>query len=363
MINRLGIANKIFENMSRSLEVNSLRCTRVRHKSSDCTLCHMYCATDAIKMSERPGMTIKIDRDKCTDCGICVNVCPTDSYRFLVNTHKDIMLNLIKNIRKNGSIHIYCSQRVEADDSVFVNCHGILEMTDILTLYLSGASKITFRYDDCEECVIKNGYKILSQSIENLKLLTTMFSYLVGTEITKSPSEIVIQFSKQFDIVEIKEEVKVEELVDRRGMFSFYKNRGVDSAKSVAGYLIPREEPDRVLVSFETYQPNSRARFLDTIMKLGDLLVDTVQTGRYFNMIEIDSDCVYCGVCAKFCPTGALSIDEDRTELRFNPSKCVSCYLCQPACYHNKLRYEAELNLELFFDNIILISKDNSVDE
>ena len=363
MINRLGLANKIFENMSRSLEVNSLRCTRVRHKSSDCTLCHMHCATDAIKMSERPGMTIKIDRDKCTDCGICVNVCPTDSYRFLINTHKDRISNLIKNIRKNGSLDVYCSMRLESDDNVFVNCHGILEMTDILILYLSGASKITFRYDDCEECAIKNGYKILSESIKNLELLTTMFSYLTGTEIIKKTSEIVIQFPKQFDIVEIKEEVKVEEVVDRRGMFSFYKNRTVDSAKSVAVYLIPAEEPDRVLVSFETYQPNSRARFLDTIMKLGDLLIDSVPTGRYFNMIEINSDCVYCGVCAKFCPTGALSIDEDRTELRFNPSKCVSCYLCQPACYHNKLHYEAELNLELFFDNIILISKDDSIDE
>ncbi len=363
MINRLGLANKIFENMSRSLEVNSLRCTRVRHKSSDCTLCHMHCDTDAIKMSERPGMTIKIDRDKCTDCGICVNICPTDSYRFLINTHNEIISNLIKNIRKNGSIHIYCSERVESDDNVFVNCHGILEMTDILILYLSGASKITFRYGNCEDCIIKNGYKIFSQSIENLKLLIEMFSSLVGTEITRTSSEIVIQFPKQFDIVEIKEDKKVEEVVDRRGMFSFYKNRTVDSAKSVATYLIPREEPDRVLVSFETYQPKSRTRFLDTIMKLGDLLVNTVQTGRYFNMIEIDRDCVYCGVCAKFCPTGALSIDEDRTELQFNPSKCVSCYLCQPACYHNKLRYQAELNLELFFDNIILISKEESINE
>ena len=73
-----------------------------------------------------------------------------------------------------------------------------------------------------------------------------------------------------------------------------------------------------------------------------------------FNNIVIDETCVYCGMCARFCNTGALYINDERTEITFNPSKCISCKLCERACYHNKLHYKDTLNLKTFFhDNVL----------
>ena len=73
----------------------------------------------------------------------------------------------------------------------------------------------------------------------------------------------------------------------------------------------------------------------------------------------IDESCVYCGMCARFCNTGALYINDERTEITFNPSKCISCKLCERACYHNKLHYKDTLNLKTFFQDNVLVSRNS----
>ena len=62
-------------------------------------------------------------------------------------------------------------------------------------------------------------------------------------------------------------------------------------------------------------------------------------------------------MCARFCNTGALDINEERIEITFNPSKCISCRLCEKACYHNKLHYKGILNLKTFFQDNVLVSR------
>ncbi len=41
--------------------------------------------------------------------------------------------------------------------------------------------------------------------------------------------------------------------------------------------------------------------------------------------------CTDCGACVVHCPTGALHYTEDR-RVGFDPSKCIACELCRPAC-------------------------------
>ena len=90
------------------------------------------------------------------------------------------------------------------------------------------------------------------------------------------------------------------------------------------------------------------------------IMKEEVETGMLFNNIEIDESCVYCGMCARFCNTGALAINNERTEITFNPSKCISCGLCEKSCYHFKLRYKEKLPLRLFFKDNIIAARDKS---
>jgi ferredoxin len=49
--------------------------------------------------------------------------------------------------------------------------------------------------------------------------------------------------------------------------------------------------------------------------------------------IEVEK-CTACGLCAKFCPTGAIRLhaDDDRFDLDFIPAACIDCKICVRAC-------------------------------
>jgi MinD superfamily P-loop ATPase len=42
--------------------------------------------------------------------------------------------------------------------------------------------------------------------------------------------------------------------------------------------------------------------------------------------------CKRCGVCAHFCPFGAIAQREDGTPYLAKPEACTSCRLCQDMC-------------------------------
>ena len=42
--------------------------------------------------------------------------------------------------------------------------------------------------------------------------------------------------------------------------------------------------------------------------------------------------CIECTACRSVCPTGALSVTDDKMSVRFDQGKCIACELCIPAC-------------------------------
>lgn len=49
--------------------------------------------------------------------------------------------------------------------------------------------------------------------------------------------------------------------------------------------------------------------------------------------VEIDLHwCKSCGICAGFCPPGALVADETGTPRLADPGKCTGCGICELMC-------------------------------
>ena len=46
----------------------------------------------------------------------------------------------------------------------------------------------------------------------------------------------------------------------------------------------------------------------------------------------IDENCVFCGLCAKKCPEGAITVDRANKEWKLDEEKCVGCGLCVSSC-------------------------------
>jgi MinD superfamily P-loop ATPase len=44
------------------------------------------------------------------------------------------------------------------------------------------------------------------------------------------------------------------------------------------------------------------------------------------------SRCKRCGICAHFCPFGAIAVREDGAPYLARPEACTSCRLCQDMC-------------------------------
>ena len=102
-----------------------------------------------------------------------------------------------------------------------------------------------------------------------------------------------------------------------------------------------RPDKDGGLPQFE---PSRRMNTLDAMDAIGQSVVPEIET-RLFGRVEIDASvCNSCGMCAVFCPTGALSkspikpspnadgTPDGGSFLEFSCAECVQCGLCVDAC-------------------------------
>ena len=59
--------------------------------------------------------------------------------------------------------------------------------------------------------------------------------------------------------------------------------------------------------------------------------------GSRGQLIITNDNCVYCTVCAKRCPTGALKVDRAQKKLILERLRCISCARCVEICPKDSL--------------------------
>lgn len=47
--------------------------------------------------------------------------------------------------------------------------------------------------------------------------------------------------------------------------------------------------------------------------------------------VNIDQ-CIFCGICQKKCPTGAITVSKEEKKWTVNRLKCIACSSCQENC-------------------------------
>jgi formate hydrogenlyase subunit 6/NADH:ubiquinone oxidoreductase subunit I len=52
--------------------------------------------------------------------------------------------------------------------------------------------------------------------------------------------------------------------------------------------------------------------------------------------------CVFCGVCAKRCPTAALSVDRPAKQWALDRWRCITCGCCVEACPKDCLEFAGD---------------------
>ncbi len=73
--------------------------------------------------------------------------------------------------------------------------------------------------------------------------------------------------------------------------------------------------------------------------------------------IEVDEGkCVLCGTCAKFCPTGAITLEEETAKI--DKDACMGCGACMNVCSENAIELERELGPVIKTKNLLINQED-----
>jgi ferredoxin len=90
--------------------------------------------------------------------------------------------------------------------------------------------------------------------------------------------------------------------------------------------------------------PPARSRLLAQLQTLPPAVTDTyaaTQSLPFANLAINPAICTGCGLCSRFCPTGALAFSarNGAFQINFAPSACVDCGICALACPSRALEY------------------------
>jgi len=90
-------------------------------------------------------------------------------------------------------------------------------------------------------------------------------------------------------------------------------------------------------------------------------------TERTRGRIEIEiEDCIFCGICARKCPTDALVVDRDAKSWAIARMGCIQCSCCVEVCPKDCLINEAGYtapDMQKIVDTFVQPQKQDPADE
>ena len=267
------------------LRVRPARCLRRWYKGSNCDICVRSCPVNAISIN---GRDVTVNGDSCLLCGACAASCPTGVFNIGLE-------ELIVNSRGGDVVKVTCR---ESGDGIISTCVNSLNIHHYIIL----ASKYSRIIVDarCRECPLSKGpgLNVLEEAMMKLggrlevirgdggqsplvKRLTLRRMVVKGSTIISPPLGLIASLTS--DVVEV---------LDTR-------------------------TPERADV---------RVR-VEGLKVAGDLGLEV----KLRHPVIDESKCVFCGICAGVCPTGAIEFEEAGI-LRIKTSMCVACGHCVELC-------------------------------
>jgi len=62
------------------------------------------------------------------------------------------------------------------------------------------------------------------------------------------------------------------------------------------------------------------------------LVKPAIPKGFRGRVIHLPEKCIYCGLCAQFCPSGAITVDVKNKVWKYDYGKCLFCSQCEEVC-------------------------------
>ena len=344
---------------SKAVRVVDDRCVVVRNRNSSCRRCVKACPASAITVR---GNEITLDNHACVSCGACTVVCPVEALVPLDPTDADLAAGAARSAGALDGTAVIACARIAAQDIgdpskyATVPCMARVDEVMLVELAAAGIERIVLVDGTCRTCKYRDTSAGVDEAVAQAQELIAAQG---GTTLIERASE----FPEQV-VLEDKASLYGQE---RRGFFTRSTKRAREAGVKTAEVMVFKEFEqrmpslrERLGVTASGAMPwlaaQRRERLMDSLDQIGEPVCETVNS-RQFATVSVDEEkCSACGMCAVFCPTGALKKSEEKPDdgvgsyLEFQAFDCVNCHVCADVCMKKCLTTSTEVSTEELFD-------------
>jgi ferredoxin len=341
--NTLDTLAKLSERFTtEQLIVSADRCLNARFKPINCRVCVEACPAEAIRLG---AGQVTIDSEKCVRCGACVWQCPTEVF---AQPHA-MKSKLRETVQAGGvtPIELRCPQQqgdktIVLDATIIQRPRCLAELSPSQLIELAADRHVWLNDQACAACPLKDAHASIMRSAREANRWRAAFDQPrhIHPLTTDADRNAQPHAARVFD--------SANPPSDRRAFFKMF-TRSLIEASASATKSNDTAQVRPVDQRLPRHVPTERAGLLSAIGKLGQPQPVPLDLPR----VQVkELDCTACGLCAKFCPTGALRFqsNESRFALDFIPAACVDCGICEKACPTKAVSLTHDLPLAEFID-------------
>ncbi len=317
-----------------SITLQPAACLNARFRTAGCTYCTDICPAEAaITVIEgRPA----INNDTCLHCGLCLHRCPTGAF-----TRPDGFSRKLTRTAAipNGPVELICPQSpnlvVGATPYAVQTRRCLAAISAATLLELAAAGKDIWLDDShCAACLLGVAQPTIAHTAAEANGWAALLANAGTIYLRSERPDAPVTPRQLLDATQPP--------VSRRGLFGVFKPQAAPAAdtQTEAAELI---KPGRSISPSERLPyslPPERAAILNILAQHAGAVPEPVPLAEAklpVVTVQVDAHrCTACGLCAKFCPTGAIKFISNGQvfALAFRPNICLGqvCNICQPAC-------------------------------
>ena len=335
------------------VSIDGARCLNTRHARAGCRRCVAACPTAAITLAD--GVPV-VEAAACVRCGACVPVCPTDAVA-AGDAPERRLLDACQTI-DSGLVTVACvanpQPRANAGGGSTVRhsrCLASLSAEHLMGLTSDGTRRLELDMSWCEACPISTAADVVIAAVESIEALIPARPAIVALVGLPGDADEPMATGSTAAVMDSH-----RPSMSRRGLFSSMRKRAeiaVQRGREIAPPPLRRTRGP-VLARLPQSVPTSRHRLLERLRRAspGVHSTDVLATQVPFADVVIGTSCSACGLCARYCPTGALSFVTTASPtdargsftLSFQMSTCIDCGICATACPEDAVTFGATID-------------------
>lgn len=336
--------DNVLSNFGRIVDVEYHKCVSIRSRKMLCNDCVSACPVSAVNVDNK---RVEIDSSKCTECGICAKICKVGVFSLKYFSEASLFNLISTNARRDGYVIFSCKKiKKRHKDAIAIPCVGWLDVSVFLWCFAHSAATITINHADCSACSTGCSLDIINEDLN-------YFNKIMSSVDNKCIIAFVEGDGADLGVKNVPREEPKPELLTRRQLFGYFKRQSKQTLGEIYKNLSTRELP---VYNFHADIVN-QAKSLSIRKKAFNYAIsecslnfpkDVVLPSRYISEVVVEKDkCNLCGICYKFCPTGALkelSMENkdgymQKVGIEVVKEYCIGCDICITMCSEGAIYY------------------------